>query len=154
MRPKPKRFAEFVAEHRKLLSAVSFQPGTPGFWDLARTWNTIAIMTPEACEDVVTFRHVGDENLLTEPNPYREGALRTPEGKPVGLATQEAEQVSEADQSGEATAEATTPEPGAKAKVKVKRRAAEPVAAAAAPVVELPPAIPAGQDPDLDPGLE
>lgn len=140
---KPKRFAEFVAEHRKLLPAISFQPGTPGFWDLARAWNTIAIMTPESCEDVVTFRQAGDEHLLLEPNPYREGALRTPEGKPIGLANKEAEQVPEA----------TAPEPEGKAKLKVKRRAAEPVAAHTVEV-DLPPAVPAGQDPDLDPGLE
>lgn len=56
---KKMKFHEFLEIHASLLPAVSFAPGMIAYYDLIRSWNTIAILFPEKCEDVMVYEEGG-----------------------------------------------------------------------------------------------
>lgn len=52
---KKMRFTEFLEIHASLMPAVSFAAGSPAFIDLLRSWNTLAILFPDRCADVIVW---------------------------------------------------------------------------------------------------
>lgn len=49
------KFLEFLEIHASLLPQVNFFPGSPAMVDLFRGWNSLAILFPEKCADVVVW---------------------------------------------------------------------------------------------------
>ena len=48
-------FRQFLAIHKKLWTAVDMKRGTPGHTQLMRIWNSLAILFPEKCADMVIW---------------------------------------------------------------------------------------------------
>jgi hypothetical protein len=66
------KFTEFVENHQKLMPKVKHEMdiGNPAIRILTRDWNTMAMMFPEKCDDVVIWNE--DEQVpRLVPNPYR-----------------------------------------------------------------------------------
>ena len=56
---KKMKFREFLEVQASLMPAVNFAPGSSAFYDLLRAWNTMAILQPERCADVVVWEKGG-----------------------------------------------------------------------------------------------
>lgn len=65
-----KTFKEFVDEHRKMAPRISYAVGTPGFFDLMRLWNTLAMLNPKEIGEVVVWREGENDLALQTPNPF------------------------------------------------------------------------------------
>lgn len=52
-------FREFLEIQASLMPAINFAPGTTAFYDLLRAWNTIAILFPEKCANVIAWEKGG-----------------------------------------------------------------------------------------------
>jgi hypothetical protein len=62
------KFLDFLEGHKKLTPYIDFTPGTPGFVDLVRAWNTLAIMFPDMCEDAIIWEIGRDPRIGINPN--------------------------------------------------------------------------------------
>lgn len=60
----PISFRDFLAIHKKLWPAVDMKRGTPGHTQLMRQWNSLAILFPEKCKDVVVWADPQDPKLF------------------------------------------------------------------------------------------
>lgn len=64
------KFKEYIEIQGKLIKGISSAPGSPGFIDLVRSWNSLAVLFPEKCEDVILwplgedpYAHKNDKTL-------------------------------------------------------------------------------------------
>lgn len=66
------KFEQFVEANKELMPKIKheFSIENPAMRVLVRAWNSIAIMFPEKCDDIVTWP-LASEAPIIEPNPYR-----------------------------------------------------------------------------------
>lgn len=64
MSEKKMMFREFLEIQASLMPAVNYAPGSSGFYDLLRAWNTEAILHPERCADVVVWEKGGQPTTM------------------------------------------------------------------------------------------
>lgn len=57
-------FRQFLAIHKKLWTGIEMSAGTPGHTQLMRQWNSMAIMFPEKCSDMIVWEERQEPKLI------------------------------------------------------------------------------------------
>ena len=78
------KFAEFYKAQKDLLcdeqkGGVNFEEGSKAYWDTVKTWNALATIFPEKCDDVVKcIGGIDPDDFILVPNPNVNGNKRPP----------------------------------------------------------------------------